>query len=1226
MRSLQAYLNVTDKPDDDLANQDDIKTNGSCCWIEEREDFKKWRDLNEEAAQLYWVSAKPATGKSVLAAHVIAILEDDGIDCSYYFFKHGDKAKQVLSGLLRSIAYQMALLHPRIRRTLLSTREDNVHFDKDDERAIWRKLYVSGIFGTHISRPQYWVIDALDECINHSKLFPLLAKIESVFPLRIFITSRVSLDLERHFTQLGRQAFWDPISVEDTLADIKLYIEAEISYLQIEDEAERARLKETILVKSAGCFLWVRLVFKELENVWSEDQFTTVLEEMPMEMGPFYERTLQMMSKNVREKRLAQAILVWTVCSIRPLKIVELQHALHLDSGITVRNLKKSIEALCGQLLSVDKYDTIQMVHTTAREFLLDSSLSSEFAVRRDLGHERLAMTCLKYLSSDEMRAPRNRKLKSKTERHEFADYACTAFSEHLAGSPSAADNIMVNLDRFLETNAMTWIEYVARKKNLYYLTRTAKNFRTYLERRARDVSPSAKEVYTINGWATDLIHLVARFGSSLLNHASSVHFLIPPFCPSGSQIYQQYGRSPGGLTVVGFTNAEWGDCISYIAYRDSRGTALACGENLFAIGHKSGHIYIYRESTFQVSLTLVHGEPVKLLLFENSTRVLASSGRKQLILWNMAGGQVWLHSLDHVGMTMMFSQDAASLTMVMKSNEAIRYATKDGSIQQRHTYHEVGDDPNRRLLPAPLAAAISPDLAVVALMHRGRPVSLWSLENDEIIGTCDRDSGAGDSNLSVETALFNPNPDLNLLVVVYQDGDLALFEPWKQELVRYVAADALLVASSQDGRTIATGGSSGTVQIFDFVSLELMYRINSYDVAVRSLAFSWDGLRIIDIRDTKSKIWEPACLVPKLADEEANLGNISTLPTTVIETRDDELVGITAIACHSSTAGILVGKDDGTVCVYDTSTGKQASVLYDHGKNVFATIVMWAENGLIASAAADSNVIVCRVERDSGRKWTVSRKILETRLDQPVKQLLLSPDGSRLLISATTSHTLWSLDEYSGSSLGSLNLKQEGLSRWISAPCHSDKIMLFAGAEVRFYSWRDLSDSVITCPIQLDFGQETLSEKVQLKSLMTTASGKHLVADFRHCHGYQSTVRMALWNMASLDGPASKGIIANHVYKQISEHLRCIVGVTGSRLVFLDKMLWVCSVDINIYDGSCYSRHFLIPSDFLGGDVDVGVLALVTSERHVIFAKDGEMAVITGGMEFEDIVKLEQQ
>ncbi|KAL2041702.1 hypothetical protein N7G274_005486 [Stereocaulon virgatum] len=1200
MRSLRAYLNVTDKPDDDLANQEDIKTSGSCRWIEERGSFNSWRDLDEGAAQLYWVSAKPATGKSVLAAHVIAIFENEDIDCSYYFFKHGNKAKQVLSGLLRSIAYQMALLRPQIRRTLLSMQEDNIHFDKDDERAIWRKLFVGGIFRTQICRPQYWVIDALDECINYTKLFPLLGRIESVFPLRIFVTSRFSPDLERHFTQLGRQVLWDHISVEDTLADIRLYLEAEIQYLQIEDEVERERLKDKILVKSAGCFLWVRLVFKELENVWSEDQFTTVLEEMPMDMGPFYERTLNMMSNNVREKRLAQAILAWTVCSIRPLKIMELQHALQLDSGITVRNLEKSIEALCGQLLYVDKYGTVQMVHTTARDFLLDSSLSSEFAVRRDLGNERLAMTCLKYLSGDEMRPPRNRKLTSRTERHEFADYACIAFSEHLAGSPSAVDNIMVSLDRFLKTNATTWIEYIARKKNLYYLTRTAKNFRTYLERRAKYVSPLAKEVHTIDGWAIDLIRLVAKFGSNLLNHPSSVYFLIPPFCPSGSKLYQHYGRSPGGLTVVGLTNVEWEDCISYIAYQNTRATALACGENLFAIGHKSGHVFIYHQSTCQVSLTLRHGEPVKLLLFENINRVLASSGRKLLKLWNMAGGQIWARSLDHVGMTMIFSQDVASLTMVTKSNEAISYDTKDGLIQRRHTYHEAGDNSTGELLPAPLAAAISPDLAVVALMHRGHSVSLWSLESDDLIGTCDRDSGAGDPNISVQTALFSPNPDLSLLVVVYQDGDLVLFEPWMQEQVKYVAADALSIASSQDGRTLATGGSSGIVQIFDFESLELMYRINSYDVEVRSLAFSRDGLRLIDVRDTKSKIWEPACLVRKLADEEASLSDMTPLPATVVGTRDDELVGITAIACHPSASGILVGRDDGTVCVFDTSTGKQASMLYNHGKNVFITTVMWEENGLIVSAGAGSKVTVCRVERPSGENWTLSEKIFETRLDQPIKQLLLSPDGSRLLISATTSQTLWSLAENPGSLLGSLYWKQQGLSKWISAPGYSDEIMLFAGTEARFYKWYDLSDSVTMGPIQLEYGQKALSEEVQLTSLMSTASGEHLVADFRHCHGDQSTVRMALWNMTSLSGSASKEIIADPVYKHINEYIRCILGFNGSRLVFLDRMLWISSVDVKVYDGSCYIRHFFMPSDFLGGDV--GVLASVTSERQIVF------------------------
>ena len=106
----------------------------------------------------------------------------------------------------------MGLLHSRIRRTLLSMQEDNIQFDKDDDRAIWRKIFVGGILRTQIYRPQYWVIDALDECINYSKLFPLLSKIESAFPIRIFITSRISPDLEKRFSQLGRQVLWNRIS------------------------------------------------------------------------------------------------------------------------------------------------------------------------------------------------------------------------------------------------------------------------------------------------------------------------------------------------------------------------------------------------------------------------------------------------------------------------------------------------------------------------------------------------------------------------------------------------------------------------------------------------------------------------------------------------------------------------------------------------------------------------------------------------------------------------------------------------------------------------------------------------------------------------------------------------------------------------------------------------------------------------------------------------------
>lgn len=141
----------------------------------------------------------------------------------------------------------MGLLHSRIRRTLLSMQEDNVQFNKDDDRAIWRKVFVGGILRTQIYRPQYWIIDALDECINHSKLFSLLSKIESAFPTRIPITSQISPDLEKHFSQLGRQVLWDRISIEDTMTDIKLYVKTEMRNLPINDDDFRQTLQRRYL-------------------------------------------------------------------------------------------------------------------------------------------------------------------------------------------------------------------------------------------------------------------------------------------------------------------------------------------------------------------------------------------------------------------------------------------------------------------------------------------------------------------------------------------------------------------------------------------------------------------------------------------------------------------------------------------------------------------------------------------------------------------------------------------------------------------------------------------------------------------------------------------------------------------------------------------------------------------------------------------------------------------
>lgn len=82
--------------------------------------------------------------KSVTTAHVVSCLAED--TCSYFFFKHGDQEKSSLSGLLLSIAFQMAQKSHLVRKILLDLAQDDSFLDKNDFRGIWRQLFVDGIF------------------------------------------------------------------------------------------------------------------------------------------------------------------------------------------------------------------------------------------------------------------------------------------------------------------------------------------------------------------------------------------------------------------------------------------------------------------------------------------------------------------------------------------------------------------------------------------------------------------------------------------------------------------------------------------------------------------------------------------------------------------------------------------------------------------------------------------------------------------------------------------------------------------------------------------------------------------------------------------------------------------------------------------------------------------------------------------------------------------------
>lgn len=152
------------------------RVEGSCQWIDSRDDFQDWRDpagqlVNDEVLvsgknpSLFWVCANPGTGKTFLAAHVVDELRQFQLECASYFFHAGNKSSRSMSNFLRSMAYQMAMSNSFIREKLVGLCQEDSTFDKDDAAMIWTKIFRRGIFqvcrlklgsilhlGTHFSR------------------------------------------------------------------------------------------------------------------------------------------------------------------------------------------------------------------------------------------------------------------------------------------------------------------------------------------------------------------------------------------------------------------------------------------------------------------------------------------------------------------------------------------------------------------------------------------------------------------------------------------------------------------------------------------------------------------------------------------------------------------------------------------------------------------------------------------------------------------------------------------------------------------------------------------------------------------------------------------------------------------------------------------------------------------------------------------------------------------
>jgi hypothetical protein len=1037
---LDHVLGVTDAPEDDFMAQDSRRHPGTCSWLSRKAYYVNWKSSLD--SRMLWVRGRPGAGKSVLSSYVVNELREQGVDCCFFFFKTSDRAKSNANDFLRSMAWQMAMLHAKVLSeiTYSASKEKTSPVDRVDPVPVWRKLYLSNILNIRLNRPQFWIIDSIDECKGSLDIMEYLIRIQESWPVAILITSRdpVEMHLGKSNPHLDIQS--QQISDEDVQEDIALFLKSKSDFLPCV-ASDRWPTSESmarhILANTGGCFLWAALVCSELRHVTSEREIDKALTSIPSDMDALYAKVLEDMANARFGKSLAKAFLTWATYALRPLTTVELREPIELDIDDKVGDIAFSITRNCGNIMHVDAHNNVQLIHATAREFLVRRGPDLGFAVSRSEGHRHLAKVCFHFLMRTEKDSSRPGSKPTNTEARSsqsytslsgvppsgkrlfsgaesrftnrssphqpasfgerpFTPYASKYVFQHLIHVPSVDEELIVLIsDFFSGSSVLNWIEYNAANDELHIIYQAGQSLNAILVRRSRQSPPLSlvqdqKKIQMLTKWGDDLIHLVTKFSRQLRASPHAIHHLIPPFCPAESAVRQQFTDRYRGLNVQGLSASSWEDCPATIRYETgTKPNAVAAGPGLFAVGMmtQKGEILIYGDTIFQEVHRFMHGEPVWRLAFAEGGTKLASSGAKMVRIWSTTDGkQISSFKTSSMCIALQFSESDTILRAVTRKNELIEWDILEQVPLRDDPVNWSADLEERMQFRSPTIVAFGAATGLMCVIYSGESIVLWDYLQDRVYDLYDKETGSvsvfgshkvADSSTTVGSVTFSQAVDTSLLAAAYIDGDLIVYDIFTGEaLASAEGSNVVIISSSPDGRTLAGADSHGNLTLFEFSTLRALQKIQfDTQLVPKGIAFTSDSLRVIEVRGDQCRIWEPSVLLRRDNIEDENSDTICEFTELKeVNYQAERKPEITAMACCRNSSVVFYATSDGSVYGCDISGEPDKQLLFELASRCPVHILYLDErSSLLTTGDRSGRITVRKVTRRNTPKQPAS-------------------------------------------------------------------------------------------------------------------------------------------------------------------------------------------------------------------------------------------------------------
>ncbi|KAK6525239.1 hypothetical protein TWF694_005385 [Orbilia ellipsospora] len=381
---------------------------GTGRWFLESPEFVSW--IKAETNTLFCPGI-PGAGKSVLSSIVIEHLSklpstESKTNVMYLYCNYKRQEDQTLdklvSMLLRQIVEQLETI-PEVVHTMYAAYKGKVA--RPSPKEIYRTLLaILGGLGRI-----FIVVDALDECTSgvRRELLTKIQEFQQKSKTCFMATSRPISDVTEYFAKAPQ------IKIKANREDVEKYVESHLALLPtcVRNSSElQEKIRAQIANTVDGMFLLAKLNLNSLTEKITELEVEDALGDMekhPADLNVAYNEALSRIDSQPEGHRgWAYRTLSWLLYARRPLKSIELQHALAIrtgDKSTASKNLPNVAEviSLCAGLVTFNQESKIvQLVHYTIQQYLTKSLKTPPEWISLAEGY--ITTTCLTYLSFNE--------------------------------------------------------------------------------------------------------------------------------------------------------------------------------------------------------------------------------------------------------------------------------------------------------------------------------------------------------------------------------------------------------------------------------------------------------------------------------------------------------------------------------------------------------------------------------------------------------------------------------------------------------------------------------------------------------------------------------------------------------------------------------------------------------------------------------------------------------